>query len=108
MDPRTFPMQADSPEYLKNVEADETDVVTPEVVPPAEVTRARQVWPRDDAKILTRLIKIGIARGVGFVPICAFCTKEQRNSTCAYGRLDATGEIVMQCQCSVRILEGTR
>lgn len=81
-----------------------------EVVPPQVKTVARQVWISDDATRLQRTLQMAIRDPyrLGLLPLCGVCQKEGRSPECHWQKINETGQVVLVCDCTMRIMEGVR
>ena len=67
---------------------------------PLTTERAREVWSRDERKALERVAKLCALRGVRFLLTCG---REGCRETIERVE-DATGQLVLRCACSDRIM----
>lgn len=92
----------------------EVTELSDDVAPPQEpeiadaAPRLRQVIPNGDAKVIIRATRDLLRVGVGVMPVCLTCLREKRPELIQWGRSDASGELVMHCGCTVRVLSGVR
>lgn len=96
---------------LEVTELPDDDATTPPQEPevaPAAPTRLRQVIPHGDAKAIVRAVRDLLQVDVGVMPVCLTCLREKRPEMIQWGRSDASGEMVMHCVCTVRVLQGVR
>ena len=97
---------------LTMTEVDETvpgaDEITPPVLTPDEIETpiTRQVIPNDEARTLRRALQRLIDRKVGPILVCITCQEAQRPEIIQWAKDDASGNLVMVCGCTVRILDG--
>lgn len=92
---------------ITEVEDDATVVAQePEVVEAADTPLLRQVISHQDGMNFRRVVRSLFPLDVGLLAICLTCQKEQRADVIQYARNEQTGEILLVCQCTVRILQG--
>ena len=78
--------------------------------PEAEPSLVRQVIPYDDAKVMVRAIKILARYNVGVVNVCLKCKEAKRTTAdvAQWARKDDSGELMLNCGCTLRVLDGMR
>ena len=78
------------------------------MVTTTEVPITKLHIPNDDARMFKRSIMAMLSNGVNLLPVCRACYDAQRPSQCQWGKLESTGELVLQCECTTRVLDGVR
>lgn len=88
-------------------EVDDATTTVAEVVPESEpVPKLRQVVAHGDAKALFRAFKELAKVDVGFMAICLDCQRNKRPEIAQWGRSAASGELALECGCTVRFMQG--
>ena len=79
------------------------------IIPVHAIVKTREVWPREDAKVIQRAGKILLQRGVQWGLICPTCNAaKKKDGGLLVPSVDPhTNELLLSCSCTVRIQEKT-
>ncbi len=80
------------------IESDDVAVVADATLAPAPPSLAREVWPRDDAKLAFQAMKLFARYGLSVALVCGKCQQPLR-----IDREVAAGDVHFLCACTARI-----
>lgn len=72
------------------------------IVPEGTITQRREVWVRDDVKVMRRAMAIMESFNVESILLCKPCRMAKRDPRITVTRDPQTNEVVLTCHCAER------